>query len=105
MRHPPIFHLVLNELKSRQTNLIERLVVRSARISNADGRSAEVVEWSKPGFKHGPHSVIPLQIHAADFTRAIVVIEVAGQFGVRRLELHSGRIAEVLFNISTRSEY
>jgi hypothetical protein len=58
VRYPAVFHLILNELKSRQANLVERLVIRDAGIANRDGSHAEIAKRRQPCFKHRPHGIV-----------------------------------------------
>src|SRR5438552_15744686 len=105
MRDTPVFYAVLNELESWQTDLVERQVIRSSGVSNADGSNTQIVEGSQPGHENRPHGVIALQIHATDFAGSIIVVEITGKFGVHGLQLHSLRIGERLLDIRPRAVY
>lgn len=80
MRHPAVFHLVLNELKPWQTDLVERQMIGTAGIANGHGADAEIAKRPQPRLEHGPHGVIALQV-AADLTGSVVMIEIAGELG------------------------
>ena len=79
-----VVHRVLNELEAGQAHGVERKVVGAAGIADGNGRSAHVFEGFEPSFEDRPHHVVALQIDAANFAGAVVVVEVAGELGVFR---------------------
>ena len=103
MRDTPVFYAVLNELESWQTDLVERQVIRSSGVSNADGSNTQIVEGSQPGHENRPHGVIALQIHAADFAAPIVHVEIPCQLGVLGLQLHVEPIRKMFDHVGPRS--
>src|SRR5580692_5970246 len=80
-------------------------MISTAGVANRDdGGTGEIFEGSKPGFEDRPHHVVALQINPAYLSGTVVDVEVAGELGVLRRELHGFGVAEVLFDISLRAE-
>ena len=100
----PVLDLVLNELESRQPDLVEGLVVGPAGVADRESGHAHVRERFHPRAEDGRDRFVPLQIDAADGAGAVVDVEVAGELGVRRLGGHRPAIGEVLGDIRSRSE-
>lgn len=65
---------------------------------------AEIVQRFDPLFEDFLHRQIALHPDAADFTGAVVEVEIGGELFVARLQLHRGRVAEMLFHVSARAE-
>src|SRR5689334_21809154 len=103
MRARAVFHWILDELKTRQSDGVIRQMVGSASVPNGRRGHAEILERSYPRFENRSHHVIALEINTPDFACSVVVVEVTGKPGVLGGELHSLRIAEMLFDIGLRS--
>src|SRR5580698_9309610 len=69
---------VLDELKSRDSYLVERFVVRRAGVAHADGGDAQVFQRHNPLVEDGNNGCVVLGIDAQHLSSAIVQIEVAG---------------------------
>src|SRR5215831_21202464 len=89
-----IFDFILNELKSRQPNGIERQMVGTAGIRDSQRckgilfRSSDhISERRKPGPEDRPNLLVPLHVDSTDFPGAVVEVEVTREFFVTGLEL------------------
>src|SRR5579871_3949882 len=94
-----IFKRLLNKLEARQSHRIERQVIRSPRVPNANGAGAKIVEWRQPRFENWPHHLVPLKIYTADLSTPVVHVEVPRKFRMFRSQLHRLGVAEVLLNV------
>src|SRR5262245_21849829 len=79
-----IFDGILNELKSGQSDAIERQMICAAGVGEGQSGSAEVFEWGEPGAEYGSARLIALQVNAANFAGTIVEVEVSSKFGMVR---------------------
>src|ERR1043166_5627391 len=84
---------VLDELKSRQADAIEGKMIRAGGVRERQGFRAEIIERLKPAAKERAHGFVALHVNTANFSGAVVEIEVGGQFIVFELahELARGR--------------
>src|SRR6185295_6533458 len=74
-----VFDLVLDKLKSRQTNRIERKVVRAAGVGDRERACAHVSERRQPLPEEGANAFVALQVNSANLAGAIVEIEITTQ--------------------------
>ena len=96
---------VLDELEARQADGVERQVIGAAGIADRHAWSTpRSLERREPRFEDRPHRVVALQVDAADLAAAVVEVEVAGELGVLRLELHRLRVGEMLLHVGARAE-
>src|SRR6185369_6756088 len=84
MRSCVVFNLVLNKLKSRQADRIERQVVRSASIRDRQRVCTRVFEWRQPLPKQRTNAFIPLHVNPANLAGAVIEIEVTTELLVFR---------------------
>ncbi len=99
-----VVHRVLDELEAGEADGVKGKVICAAGVADRNGPGAHVFEGFEPGFEDGAHHVVALQVDAADFAGAVVVVEIAGEFGVFSGELHGFGIAEVFLHVSARAE-
>src|SRR5262245_59994747 len=85
MRAGGILDRILDEFEPRQTDAVEGLMIRAARVREREGFRAEVLEWLQPTAEERSRRLVALQIDAADFARAVVEVEVGGKFLILRL--------------------
>src|SRR5262245_26149267 len=71
-----VFDIVLDELKSRKPDGIEREVIGAACIRDRKGRSIHLFEGQEPFAKDGADGLIALQIDSANFASAVVEVEI-----------------------------
>src|SRR5207244_2209487 len=76
---------ILDELETGNADGVERQMVRTTRVAHSDGVHAQVVKRQHPGLKYGLDRGIFLKIDAANFSRAVINIEVSRDFGLFRL--------------------
>ena len=95
---------ILNELKAGESDGAERHMVRSSGIQRRHGGRAKVGEGPKPFVDDRPRRFVSLQVDATDAAGAVVQVEVRRQRRVLRLPVGGRRIAEVLRDVSTRTE-
>src|SRR5882757_5393441 len=119
MRAGLILDGILNELKSRDADGVERKVIGAAGIAHGECIHTEVFEWLYPSFKDGSYGCVLLQVHAADFSGAVVYVEVGGDFCLLRLDcdlsgfaaqqgrhifhprlVHAGTRTEMMFDVT-----
>src|SRR5678815_2431414 len=88
-----VLNLVLNKLKSRQTDPIKREMVRTAGIRDRKRRCAEVSERREPLTKQRTHGFVALQVNATNLAGAVIEIVISTQLLVLgfRGERWSGR--------------
>ena len=104
VRDAAIIERVLNELEPRQTDGIQRQMVRAAGVLDGDGGRTLVAEGRQPGFKQRAHRIVPLQVDAANLAAAVIQIEVARELGVVRQKFHGFGIAEMLLHVGLRAK-
>src|SRR5215470_16867682 len=78
MRARPVVEHVLNKLESRDTDGIERLMIRTAGVTHGDAADPEVRERRNPLLEAGGDRGILLQIDSANLAGAIINVEVSG---------------------------
>ena len=83
-----VFDGVLDELKSGQADLVEGNVVGAAGAADGKRGHAHGLERLHPFLENGPHRFVSLQVDAANFSRAVIHIEIGRKLGVFGLELH-----------------
>ena len=93
MRALPVFDFILNELESRQSNCVERQVICSAGVPHRHCRGAEVFERLEPGFEDGDDGRVFLRVNAAQFSGAVIDIEVRGELCMLRLDRQRSGVA------------
>src|SRR5687768_11121324 len=112
MRTGVVFDLVLDELKTRQADTIERLVIRSAGVRHRKRLRTEVCEWCEPCFEVRSNRRIALHVNAADLSRPVVEIVVGRELVVvpglnelTRLPVLTARpFTEMLFDVFARPD-
>src|SRR5258706_10297483 len=75
-----ILDRILNELESRNADGIEGLMVGAAGVAHGDGIHAEIFERFHPGLENWLYGGILLQVNAANFSTAVVHVEIGGDF-------------------------
>src|SRR6266404_4321387 len=110
MRSRVVFNRVLNELKSRQADSIKRQVIRAAGVRDRKRLRAEIPEGREPLPEQRPHRFVALEIDAANFSGAIVEVEISvklfvfgrghqfrrrSRLAVRSSRWHDARIARL----------
>src|SRR5581483_7590777 len=73
-----VVQIVLNELEAWNAYGVEAQVVGSAGVAVGDGGDAEVFEGGDPLGEDRRHHAVALGVDAADFTAAVVHVEIAG---------------------------
>src|SRR5882672_2029555 len=104
VRPAVVFHGILNELESRQTDSVEREMIRSARVSNAERRHSETPEGLHPCLKYRRNRFVALQENTSNRACTVVDVEIAGEFRVFGLQLHVLAIGKMLRHVSARAE-
>ena len=106
-----VFERVLDEAESGESDRLERRVVgaadargRLAGTAYGNGRHAQVSERFHPGAEYGCDPFVPVQADAADRSGPGIDVEIGGESGVIRLQLHRGSVAKVFFDISVGAE-
>jgi len=94
-----IVERVLDELEGREADIVERAVVRAARVTQDGLGHAQIGEGLHPLLENRFDGGIALAIDAADAAAPVVKVEIAGDFGVFGLERHGRDIAEVLLDV------
>ena len=74
-----VLDFILDELKSRQADAVERLMIGAARVRDRDCAGAHVAERRQPLSEEIAHAAIALQVNAANFSGAVIEIEIAGK--------------------------
>ena len=92
-----VFDFILDELKSRQADAIERLMVRAARVRNRNRAGAHIAEGHQPLSEKISEGAIALQVDTANFSGAVIQIEIARELFIvrqcRQLRRRSIRVA------------
>src|SRR6267143_1061144 len=104
MRAAVVFHRVLYELEAGQSHGVERKMIGSTRVPNAQGRHSQVFEGLHPGLKDRRHGFVALQIDTSNRSGAVVNVKVACEFRMVRLQLHVRAISKMLCDICARSK-
>src|SRR6267142_1391853 len=104
VRPAAVLHGILNELESRQPHCIEREVICSAGVSNAERGHSEIPEWLHPGLKYRRHCFVALQVNTSNRTRTVVHVEISGELRVVGLQLHILALREMLGDVGARAE-
>src|ERR1700719_974974 len=95
MRSRSVIQHVLNELEARNADGIKRLVIGAAGISHRDRADAQVAKWCNPLLENLSDRRILLQVDPADFSRAVVDVEVSRNLRLLRLDDNrSSRLAQ-----------
>src|SRR5579864_7963866 len=87
MRASFILDGILNELESGNADGVEGEVVSAAGVAHGERGHAEIFEGTHPGLEDGVNSFVFLQIDAANFSGAVIYVEISRDF--RLLGLHS----------------
>src|SRR5207244_6385650 len=90
--------------KSGQTYGVERKMIGSTGVANAQRRHPQVPERLQPCLKDRRHGFVALQIDASNRAGAIVQVEVARKFRMIRFQLHVRAISKMLGDVRARSE-
>src|SRR4029079_17619341 len=106
MRSTVVVDLVLNELKSRQTHSIIRLMVGARRRREYHGRRAKIAKRFEPRLEDRNDRRIVLGINTADGARPVVHVEIARQLLPLGREVLSRRIdgTEMLAHVRGRAD-
>src|SRR6266446_3454429 len=104
VRPAVVLHGVLNELESRQPHGIEREMIRSARVSNAERGHSEISEWLHPGLKYGRHGFVALQVYTSNGTGTVVHIEISGEFRVVGFQFQTRATGKMRVDLRARAE-
>src|SRR5271165_7611646 len=118
-----VFDRILNELKSRNADCVEGQMIGAAGVAHGERGHAEILEGFHPGFEDGRDGFVLLKINTANLTRAVVDVEIGGDFRLLRLyrnlsslaaqerwhAFHQGVVhgragAEMVLNIALRAE-
>src|ERR1700747_528029 len=86
MRSGLIRHWVLDELKPRNTDSVERLMISASSVAHCQRGHAEISEGLHPGFENRGDCLVLLKINAANLSRSVVYVEIRGDFGLLRLK-------------------
>src|SRR5690349_4852775 len=95
MRDRLVFDLVLDELKTRQANRVEREMVRPVGVRRRQRRRAQIAKRLQPLSKDRMHAFVALQVDAANLACPIVEVVVRGQFVKLRTTLNVLRTASL----------
>jgi len=95
---------ILDELKARQPDRLIRQMIGPARVANRQSRHPEVFERFHPRLEDRRDRLVPLQVNAANRPGPVIDVEVAGELGMLRLQLHRRRIAVVRPDVFFRAE-
>src|SRR5579864_1692081 len=118
-----VFDGILDELESWNTDGVERQMVRASGVAHGECSHAEIFEGPYPRLEDGRDSGVLLQVDTANLARAIVDVEVGGDFCLLGLQrdwpgfaakqcrhvfhrgiVHTRARPEVLLDISLRAE-
>src|SRR5271165_2682918 len=89
-----IVERVLDELKAGEADGVESFVIGAASVAERKSRDAEIFEGSHPLLENGSDGGVALEVDAANFSSAIIDIEIRGEFLVVGLKLNrAGGIA------------
>src|SRR5579871_97924 len=79
MRAAAILQRILNELECRQTDTVERDVVRAPRVPNRQRGRAQILQRLHPSLEDWTRLVVVLDVDAADLAAAVVEVIVSGK--------------------------
>src|SRR5437867_12829327 len=79
-------------------------MIRSTRVANSQRGHAQILERLHPRLKNRRDGFVALEVDAPDGARAIIDIEITGEFCVLRFQFHIRAIGKVLRHVSARSE-
>src|SRR6201991_3218262 len=91
-----VIEWILNELKTGDANRIKRQVVGRTCVVKGDRRGAQVGKRLEPLFEDRSHLFIALGKDASYFTGPVVKIIIGGDLLLLGLQLHIGRVPEMV---------
>src|SRR6266853_5611018 len=94
---------ILNELKSRQSEIVERQMIGAAHAVWSKRRHAHALEGRHPRFKYGSDILVALHIHASNQPGAVVEIEIGRQFRVPGFRLRDWTVEKIFVNKRART--
>src|SRR5437868_726377 len=83
-----VFDWVLNELEAGNAGGVEGEMIGAPGVPHGERIHSQIFEGTHPCFEDRLHSGIPLHVDAANLSRAIVDVEVRGNFGLFWLYRH-----------------
>src|SRR5580692_77790 len=88
VRTRAVIQRILNELEPRDAHRVERFMIRAACISYRDCAHAEIAQRRHPLLEDGTDGGILLQVDTANFSRAVIQIEISRNFLLLRFQLN-----------------
>src|SRR5262245_20942054 len=82
-----VLHLILYELESRDSHRVKRQVVGPSCVCDRQRRRTHILERRQPRAKDPTHFLVALQVDSANFSSAVVEIEVTGHLLLIGLQL------------------